>query len=157
MPDEQPISRRRLIATASVTACALPLVAACAGTSGDTAEPSAAPSSDDASKKPSGAGKDHHALAEVSDIPVGSSVSAKTSDGKPALVSRPKAGEIVAFSAICTHMGCTVAPAGKKLHCPCHGSVYDAATGKVLHGPAPRPLPKIPVTVKGKEVLQKDA
>ena len=156
MPDAQPISRRRLIATASVTACALPLAAACAGTSDDAAKPSTVPSSDGASKNPSGGGNGH-ALAQVSDIPVGSSVSAKTADGKPALVSRPKAGEIVAFSAICTHMGCTVNPAGKQLHCPCHGSTYDAATGKVLHGPAPRPLPKIPVTVKGKEILQKDA
>lgn len=156
MPDAQPISRRRLIATASVTACALPLAAACAGTSDDTPEPSAAASDGGSEPKRSGGGKGH-ALAKVSDVPVGSSVSAKTADGKPALVSHPKAGEILAFSAVCTHMGCTVAPAGKELHCPCHGSTYDAATGRVLHGPAPRPLPKIPVTVKGKEVLQKDA
>jgi Rieske Fe-S protein len=154
MTDAQPISRRRLIATASVTACALPL-AACAGTSSDTAKPSdSAPGSNP--PKSSGAAKGH-ALADVSDIPVGSSVSGKTADGKPVLISQPKAGTIVAFSAICTHMGCTVAPAGKELHCPCHGSTYDAATGKVLHGPAPRPLPPIAVKVTGKEVVQKDA
>lgn len=148
MSDHLSISRRRLIATASVTACAVPL-AACAGTSGDSS--SAGPSKTGATKH----GGKKHALAEVSDVPVGSSVSAKTADGKPALVAHPKAGKIVAFSAICTHMGCTVNPAGKELHCPCHGSVYDAATGKVLHGPAPRPLPAIPVTVKGTEILQK--
>jgi Rieske Fe-S protein len=152
MTDAQPISRRRLIATASVTACALPL-AACAGTPTGAAKPSdSAPGSHP--PKSSGPGKGH-ALADVSDIPVGSSVSAKAADGKPVLVARPKAGTIVAFSAICTHMGCTVNPAGKELHCPCHGSTYDAATGKVLHGPAPRPLPPIPVKVTGKQVIQK--
>ena len=148
MTDAQPISRRRLIATASVTACALPL-AACGGTTDDTAKPSGGSSA-------SGGGKDHE-LANVADVPVGSRVSAKTADGKPVLIAQPKAGTIVAFSAICTHMGCTVNPAGKELDCPCHGSKYDAATGKVIHGPAPRPLPPVAVTVKGQKILQKGA
>lgn len=151
MPDAQPISRRRLITTASVTACALPLAACAGGTSNDN---SAKPSGGEA-KKPAGGGQ--QALAKVSDIPVGSSVSAKTPDGKPVLISQPAAGKIVAFSAVCTHMGCTVNPAGKEFHCPCHGSKYDAATGKVLHGPAPRPLASYPVTVKGQEVMPKKA
>ncbi len=59
----------------------------------------------------------------------------------------------MAFSAICTHMGRTVAPAGKQLQCPCHGSVYDAATGKNLSGPAPRPLSPVSVHVAGGEVV----
>jgi Rieske Fe-S protein len=46
-----------------------------------------------------------------------------------------------------------VAPAGKELQCPCHGSVYSATTGKVLGGPAPRPLPRIGVAVKNGEVV----
>lgn len=46
-----------------------------------------------------------------------------------------------AISAICTHLGCTVArdPNGGGFHCPCHGSVFTA-DGKVIGGPAPRPL-----------------
>lgn len=152
MPDAQPISRRRLIATASATACALPL-AACAGTSGEAAKPSGNATGGDA-KNPAGGS---HELAKVSDIPVGSTVKAKAADGRPVLVSQPKSGEVVAFSAVCTHMGCTVSPAGKELHCPCHGSKFDAATGRVLHCPAQRPLPAVPVTVKGKQVLQKGA
>lgn len=153
MSDAQPISRRRLIATAGVTACALPL-AACAGTSNDSAAPSGGDSSKPAGGQ-SGGGK--KALAKVSDIPVGSSVSAKTPDGKPVVIAHPAAGKIVAFSAVCTHMGCTVNPSGKELHCPCHGSKFDAATGKVLHGPASSPLPAYPVTVKGQEITPKSA
>lgn len=71
-----------------------------------------------------------------------------TLDGKPIVVSRPTAGTVACFSAICTHMGCTVHAAGTQLQCPCHGSVYDAFTGAVVQGPAPQPLPKIAVTVE---------
>jgi cytochrome b6-f complex iron-sulfur subunit len=44
-------------------------------------------------------------------------------------------------SAVCTHLGCTVAyfQSDEHFHCPCHGSVF-AADGAVQHGPAPRPL-----------------
>ncbi|HEU5006153.1 MAG TPA: Rieske 2Fe-2S domain-containing protein, partial [Jatrophihabitantaceae bacterium] len=66
---------------------------------------------------------------------------------------RPSNTTAACFSAICTHMGCTVKPAGKQLHCPCHGSVYDAVTGKVIHGPAPRALSPVPVEVVDGEVV----
>ncbi len=59
---------------------------------------------------------------------------------------------MVAFSAICTHMGCTVAPEGKRLLCPCHGSTFDAFTGKNLSGPAPSPLEKVSVRLNGSQV-----
>jgi len=51
-------------------------------------------------------------------------------------------------SAVCTHLGCTVAyfPSDQKFHCPCHGSVF-ARDGDVLHGPAPRPLQWFEVTM----------
>jgi Rieske Fe-S protein len=59
---------------------------------------------------------------------------------------------IVAFSAICTHAGCAVTgwqPAAGHLLCPCHGSVYDpAAGGRVVAGPAPRPLPALPLRIE---------
>jgi rieske iron-sulfur protein len=64
---------------------------------------------------------------------------------------------IVAFSAICTHAGCAVTgwkPAEGYFLCPCHGSVYDpAAGGRVVAGPAPRPLPTLQLRVDG-EVLR---
>jgi Rieske Fe-S protein len=62
-------------------------------------------------------------------------------------------GKYKAFSAICTHAGCTVAFLKKtsQFQCPCHGGLYDAKTGKVLSGPPPAPLPSIPVkNVDGK-------
>jgi Rieske Fe-S protein len=93
-----------------------------------------------------------HSLAKLDSIPVGEAVSAELSGG-PVVVARPSATTAACFSAVCTHMGCTVSPVGKQLHCPCHGSVYDATTGKVITGPAPRPLPRIPVKVEHGEVV----
>lgn len=83
---------------------------------------------------------------------MGSAVSAKIG-GRDAIVARPTSDTVAAFSAICTHKGCTVKPNGKELDCPCHGSKYAAATGKVLGGPAPAPLPPIPVHVKDGKVV----
>jgi cytochrome b6-f complex iron-sulfur subunit len=85
-------------------------------------------------------------LAKVSSIPVRGSIAA-TAGGKPVTLARPSAGQVVGFSAICTHMGCTVAPSGSRLNCPCHGSVYNAFTGAVINGPAPQPLPPFAVRV----------
>jgi Rieske Fe-S protein len=71
------------------------------------------------------------------------------------LLLQPSPKRFVAFQAVCTHAGCTVAPApdGRTFRCPCHGAVYDAATGSVLAGPAPAPLPSVPVHVVGPDVL----
>lgn len=46
---------------------------------------------------------------------------------------------IYAISSICTHLGCTVTPVEWGFQCPCHGSKYTL-DGKVIAGPAPRPL-----------------
>ena len=73
---------------------------------------------------------------KVADIPVGGG---KVFDAAKVVVTQPKAGEFKAFSAICTHKGCTVASvANGTINCPCHGSMYDMATGQVTGGPAPR-------------------
>jgi cytochrome b6-f complex iron-sulfur subunit len=93
-------------------------------------------------------------LVKLSEVPVGGSVAATAKvHGNPVVVSQKTAGAVAAFSAICTHMGCTVNAGGPQLHCPCHGSVYDAFTGQVLHGPAPTALTPIPVKVIGDEVV----
>jgi ubiquinol-cytochrome c reductase iron-sulfur subunit len=56
---------------------------------------------------------------------------------------------IVAYSKICTHVGCPVALYEQTTHhilCPCHQSTFDAPAGaEVLFGPAPRPLPQLPM------------
>ena len=64
---------------------------------------------------------------------------------------------IVAYSKICTHVGCPVALYEQTTHhilCPCHQSTFDAATGAtVIFGPAPRPLPQLPLTVDAQGYL----
>jgi len=61
--------------------------------------------------------------------------------------------DVHAFSARCTHLGCSVNSVSKgKIFCPCHGSVFDARTGAVVQSPATSPLPKVAVTVKDGEV-----
>jgi len=91
-------------------------------------------------------------LTKLADVPVGSAVSVQLPDGTPGIVARPTATTAAAFSAICTHMSCTVVPQGQDLICPCHGSVYNALTGAVLQGPAPSALSKLNVSVVNGEV-----
>jgi ubiquinol-cytochrome c reductase iron-sulfur subunit len=58
---------------------------------------------------------------------------------------------IIAFSKICSHMGCAVAlyeQTTKHLLCPCHQSTFDVTrAAKVIFGPAARPLPQLDITV----------
>ncbi len=69
---------------------------------------------------------------------------------------------IVAYSKICTHVGCPVALYEQQTHhllCPCHQSEFDVSNScKVIFGPAARPLPQLPITVdaEGYLVAQSD-
>ncbi|WP_062351519.1 cytochrome bc1 complex Rieske iron-sulfur subunit [Herbidospora yilanensis] len=64
---------------------------------------------------------------------------------------------IVAYSKICTHVGCPAALYEQTTHhilCPCHQSTFDATDGaKVIFGPAARPLPQLPIGVDGQGYL----
>ncbi len=64
---------------------------------------------------------------------------------------------IVAYSKICTHVGCPVALYEQTTHhilCPCHQSTFDATRGaNVIFGPAPRPLPQLPMGVDSEGYL----
>src|SRR5215213_2615881 len=66
------------------------------------------------------------AIASESEVAPGSAFTFKDS-GNPAVLVHLKSGKFVAYSAVCTHQGCTVAYKGGKLACPCHGSVFDPA------------------------------
>jgi len=50
-----------------------------------------------------------------------------------------------AITSTCTHLGCTVARTKEGFACPCHGSRFDSR-GRVVGGPAPRPLPWLEVS-----------
>jgi ubiquinol-cytochrome c reductase iron-sulfur subunit len=69
---------------------------------------------------------------------------------------------IVAYSKICTHVGCPVALYEQQTHhllCPCHQSQFDIRNeAEVIFGPAKRPLPQLPITVdaEGYLVAQSD-
>lgn len=60
---------------------------------------------------------------------------------------------VVAYSALCTHAGCNLTtwlPAEGRLSCDCHSSEFDVrASGKVIDGPASRPLPPLPLKLAG--------
>ncbi len=69
------------------------------------------------------------------------------------VLTRSAAGELHAFSSVCTHQGCPVNQvSGTTIHCPCHGSRFDAATGAVVTGPAARALAPVRVSVRGGSV-----
>ncbi len=70
--------------------------------------------------------------------------------GDPAVLVALSNGSIVAFDAICTHAGCTVAfdQLSGHLLCPCHGAIFDPAHGgAVLDGPTDQPLASLPIRI----------
>ncbi|GLI36549.1 Rieske 2Fe-2S domain-containing protein [Geobacter hydrogenophilus] len=68
--------------------------------------------------------------------------------GTTGVVIRKQSGELVALSAICTHLGCIVQWEQDKQDflCPCHGGRYNS-DGSVISGPPPRPLEKLAINI----------
>lgn len=71
----------------------------------------------------------------------------------PAILINTAEGELRAFSAVCTHLTCTVNYEGdtETLFCPCHNGRFDLA-GNVVSGPPPRPLESLEVEVSDSDV-----
>jgi Rieske Fe-S protein len=89
-------------------------------------------------------------LAKTADIEVGGG---KVFKDQKVVVTQPKKDEFKAFSAVCTHQGCTVAGiADGTINCPCHGSKFHVADGSVAHGPATKPLPAQQIKVEGASI-----
>jgi len=137
---------RRVVLRGVVAAGALGVtglgLAACGGDGDTDPGPGGAPGTGD----PGGGG-----LAKTSDIPVGGG---KVFPDQKVVVTQPEEGTFAAFTAVCTHQGCTVSEvAGGTINCPCHGSKYEIADGSVANGPATRPLAAKQVTVEGDQVI----
>ncbi|GGR78097.1 hypothetical protein GCM10010269_16640 [Streptomyces humidus] len=132
-PARRTTRRTVLLATGGAAAA---LTAAC-GKYGDSGSSSSDRSSN------AGAGQE---LAKTADIPVGGG---RIFADRKVVVTQPAKGDFKAFSAICTHLGCTVGSvADGIIHCPCHGSEFRITDGSVAGGPAPRPLPAEKITVE---------
>ncbi|MFL5796510.1 MAG: Rieske 2Fe-2S domain-containing protein [Actinomycetota bacterium] len=89
-------------------------------------------------------------VAHLRDVPVGDAVGFAGPNGQPGVMVRLGQHDVVAFSRICTHAGCEVGyDAGARLLvCPCHGAEFDPSRRAMpVAGPAPTPLPAIPVRI----------
>lgn len=72
-------------------------------------------------------------------------------DPMPVYVHRHSEARYSAVLTRCTHQGCEAEPEAERIVCPCHGSEY-AFDGRVLQGPAERPLTRYPVSISGDEI-----
>ena len=102
-----------------------------------------------APKVPKGAVK----LGPAGRLPKGQAATySDPSSGEPDIVIRDSEGTLAAFSAVCTHAGCTVGYEGGVIVCPCHGGEYSAETGEVIAGPPPAPLAPKKVVEAGGQI-----
>ena len=151
-------SRRALIA--GVGAAAAVVVTGCssynannggvdAGAPTTTSAPAA---TGGASGSAGGGGSASAALATTAEIPVDGG---KILADKKIVITQPTSGSFKAFTAVCTHQGCTVGSiSGGAIHCPCHGSAFSIKDGSVVNGPAASPLAAVAIKVDGTSIVQ---
>ena len=145
------IERRTVLQAGGILAVG-GIVAACSSGSGDAAVASDAPASSAPAGSPAASTSSGGAgVAQVSDIPVGGGV---IIDDPAVVITQPVAGEVKAFTAICTHQGCLVSEVvDNEIICPCHGSRFSAVDGSVTSGPATTGLTAAGVAVEGGSVV----
>lgn len=87
-------------------------------------------------------------LKDAEKLPAGSVLMFKFGSA-PAMLIHHRDNTWVALTAVCTHLGCTVQyePDQNRIHCACHGGVYDPQTGANVSGPPPKPLKLFKVAV----------
>jgi Rieske Fe-S protein len=152
-PRDSRATRRGVLAGVGLAGLAGAITACGAGGSGGSAAAAAGPASAPAGggASASSGGSAASALATTSEIPVGGGM---IFPAKLVVVTQPTAGDFKAFSAICTHMGCTVSTiTNGTIDCPCHGSQYSIKNGAVVGGPAPSPLPAKQIKVTGSSIF----
>lgn len=137
MPARPSASRRTVLRGAAVAPVAGIGLAACSAPGGDAGGDSAPTAPVE--------------LGAESDVAKGS---AKLYRDHNVVVSRDAQGTLKAYSTICTHAGCAINKLqGTTLICPCHGSEFDAMTGKVVQAPATEPLSELTVKASGGKIV----
>ena len=124
VPEPHPgsLSRRQLLAGTAAGSAALPLLAACS-----------AGSSNGGSGSSGSAGGSGKVTVPVAEVPVGGG---KILPDQQVVVTQPTKGQFKAFTAVCTHQGCTVSKiVGGQIVCPCHGSEFSITDGSNTVGP----------------------
>lgn len=141
-------SRRAVLRAAGVggATVAVGLTAAACGTAWSLDTPIADQTSSDNQDAANGI-----PVAQTSDVPLeGGKI---VSDDGGTVITHPSADTYNAFTATCTHQGCTVASVSdNQITCPCHGSIFSAQDGSVIQGPATEPLASKPVIVSGDQI-----
>jgi thiosulfate dehydrogenase [quinone] large subunit len=123
--------------------------AAGGGTEGSANAASRGGSSAPGSSLPQGAVR----LGPGKRLPKGAAATyADPESGSPDILIRQSDGSLKAFSAVCTHAGCTVGYDGSEIYCPCHGGTYNAETGEVEGGPPPEGLAPKTVVERGGQI-----
>lgn len=87
-------------------------------------------------------------VGKLTDVPVGATATGKANDVN-VVIFRADETTVLAYSDICTHAGCQVAPSGADFKCPCHGSVFKGSDGTVSTGPAKVALPRFTAAIDG--------
>ena len=149
-----PASNRRTLLACAGAACAAVLAGCSRYNSGNGIAGGQSASAGSSSAAPaSAAGSNGSAvLARTTDIPVGGG---KILAGPKIVITQPKAGSFKAFTAVCTHLGCTVGTvSGGTINCPCHGSKFSVTNGSVVNGPASSPLAPVSIKVQGTSIVR---
>ena len=95
------------------------------------------------------------AIARAGEVPVGGVKLFRFPEAQdPCLLLRTAEDTYVAYSQKCTHLSCAVIPEPELnvLHCPCHEGYFDLRSGRPTAGPPTRPLPRIVLDVRGRDV-----
>ena len=99
---------------------------------------------------------DARRLASLDEIPVGGVLTfAYPDDHDSCVLVRTGERALVAYSQKCTHLSCAVRPRVDEgiLQCPCHEGTFDLGSGRPLAGPPRRPLSRIRLEVRGRDIF----
>lgn len=159
-PTDQPttspttrLSRRHALSGVAGLGLGVPLLAACAGDD-NAVDPQAAGTQTPATPQQSDAGsapaEASPSFATTGDVPVGGGA---VFPDEGVVVTQPTDGEFFGFSLTCPHQGCPVERVtAEGIVCPCHGSVFDLASGAPTAGPAQSPLGAVQLRIQGTDI-----